>query len=239
MQHELTLVMPVYNEEACIAAVVDSWHAELTRLEIDFLIIVLNDGSRDATQERLAQFAGNPRVQVINKENSGHGPTILQGYRLAVEQAEWVFQVDSDDEMEAKYFENLWKVRQGNAALFGYRSGRQQNLGRRLISVVSRAAVRFLFGKGIVDVNTPYRLMRAAVLAQIVEQIPADTFAPNILISGVFAASGAPLLNLPVPHEGRKSGTVSIVKWRLWKAAIRSLWQTVCFGARRVRVVVP
>lgn len=229
MWHELALVMPVYNEEACIVAVVESWHAELTRLGINFLIIVLNDGSRDATQERLAQFVGNPRIQIINKANSGHGPTILEGYQRAVEQAQWVFQIDSDDEMTAEHFESLWNKREGYVALFGCRLGRQQNPGRSLISAISRMSVSLLYGSGVHDVNTPYRLIRSGLLKQIVLTIPAATFAPNILISGVLAASRLPICNLPVPHEGRKSGQVSMVKWRLFKAAVRSLLQTVVF----------
>lgn len=235
--HELALVMPVYNEEACIKAVVDSWLAELDRLGIDFRMIILNDGSRDATATKLALFSTNGRIQVINKENSGHGPTILQGYRLAIAQAEWVFQVDSDDEMEAAHFESLWKLRGEYAALFGFRSGRQQNAGRRLISSVSRLSVNLLFGRGVVDVNTPYRLIRSNALKKIVAMIPDDTFAPNILISGALAASRQPVLNLPIPHEGRKSGQVSIVKWRLWKAAACSLLQTLVFRFKYFRVV--
>jgi len=229
MRSTLALVMPVYNEEACIVSVVEAWHAELTRLDIDFRMIVLNDGSRDGTAARLARFAGRERIQVINKENSGHGPTILQGYRLAVEQAEWVFQVDSDDEMGAASFGKLWAERGRYAALFGFRSGRQQGAGRRLISAVSRCAVQLLFGRGVVDVNTPYRLVRSSVLKDIIAMIPGDTFAPNILISGMLVALRQPVLNIPVPHEGRKTGQVSIVKWRLWKAAISSLLQTVRF----------
>ena len=235
-QYELTVVMPVYNEEACICGVVDAWQAELTRLGIDFRIMIINDGSRDATGEMLAVYRGNTRIEVISKENSGHGPTILHGYRLAVDLAEWVFQTDSDDEMKPVHFVKLWEERQRYSALFGCRSGRQQNSGRRFISAVSRLAVNLLFGPGIKDVNTPYRLMRSEVLGKIIAAVPADTFAPNILVSGVLAASGLPVMNLPVPHEGRKSGTVSIVKWRLWRAAARSLLQTLMFSFRRIKV---
>lgn len=224
---ELALVMPVYNEQDCIAEVVQSWKAMLSRLGIRYQLIVLNDGSKDRTAERLAAFDGDAAVEVVNKQNSGHGPTILEGYRMAVERAEWVFQCDSDDEMRAEHFPKLWNQRQAYDVLFGIRSGREQNAGRKLISAVSRLTVRTLFGAGVQDVNTPYRLMRAATLKQIVGQIPADTFAPNVIISGAFAQAGLRICNLPVPHEGRRTGAVSIVKWRLWKAAFRSFGQTL------------
>jgi glycosyltransferase involved in cell wall biosynthesis len=226
-EFDLALVMPVYNEQECIAEVVRSWKTVLSRLGIPYQLIVLNDGSKDHTAEQLAAFAGDPAVVVVNKKNSGHGPTILEGYRMAVERAEWVFQCDSDDEMRAEHFPKLWNSRQQYDALFGIRSGREQNAGRKLISAVSRMTVRTLFGKGVQDVNTPYRLMRAPLLKQVVAQIPADTFAPNVIISGAFAKAGLRLCNLPVPHEGRRTGSVSIVKWKLWKAAFRSFRQTL------------
>lgn len=235
--YELMVVMPVYNEEACICGVVDSWIDELTRQGINFKLIILNDGSRDATAEKLAMYCGNSRVEVITKENSGHGPTILCGYHLAVSRAKWVFQTDSDDEMRPAYFHRLWRERQHYPAIFGYRADRRQGCSRRLISAVSRQTVRFLFAPGVIDVNTPYRLMRSDLLTRIITEIPVDTFAPNILISGVFAASGVPVLNIPVPHEGRKSGTASIVRWRLFRAVCRSMLQTIDFSSRRVRVV--
>jgi glycosyltransferase involved in cell wall biosynthesis len=226
---ELLLVMPVYNEEACIAGVVASWRDTLAGLGIDFGMIVLNDGSRDGTMERLARFRDDPRVEVVDKPNSGHGPTILTGYGMAVDRAEWVFQVDSDNEMPPAHFGALWARRGEFDALFGTRAGRVQGAGRKLISLVSRATASAMFGRGVTDVNTPYRLIRAGLLAPIVRAIPGDTFAPNILVSALLAAGGARILNLPVPHEGRKTGTVSIVRWRLWSAAFRAFRQIVRF----------
>lgn len=235
---DLVLVMPVYNEEECILRVVGAWHDELQRLGIDFKMIVLDDGSRDGTATRLTALSGNPRIEVISKENSGHGPTILKGYHMAVQQAEWVFQSDSDDEMSPNNFDALWQQRAGYSALFGCRSGREQSSGRRLISGVSRLVVRLLFGRGIVDVNTPFRLMRSSVLTQLLARIPDNTFAPNVLISGALAASSLPVLNIFVPHQGRKTGQVSMVKWRLWRAAFRSLLQTISFRMKCIEISV-
>lgn len=224
---ELALVMPVYNEAACIEAVVSSWYTTLNELKINFCMFVINDGSQDGTASCLEKFTGQPEIQVINKTNSGHGPTILMGYKLAVDKAEWVFQVDSDDEISPVYFSELWDKRANYPALFGIRTGRTQSIGRKIISSVSRATVRLLYGEGIKDVNIPFRLIRAPLLKRILTKIPTDTFAPNIVISGALIAAKVPIFNHPVQHEGRRTGTVSIVKWKLWKAAVHSLWQTV------------
>ncbi len=229
---DLVVVVPVYNEAECIAGVLRSWLQCLDGLAIRCQILALNDGSRDATSQQLEQFVGDPRIQIVNKQNAGHGPTILQGYRMAVDLAPWVFQCDSDDEMRAEHFPRLWHRRNEFDAIFGIRAGRQQPADRRIISAVSRALVRLLFGRGVVDVNTPYRLMRSSCLRQIVVQIPADTFAPNIIISGTFARAKLRIWNEAVPHEGRRTGQVSIMKWKLWKAASRAFRQTLCCRPR-------
>lgn len=227
MPLDLAVVMPVYNEQDCIAGVVESWRRELTSLGISYHILVLNDGSTDGTAARLQSFAGAPDVRVTNKANSGHGPTILMGYHRAIDLADWVFQCDSDDEMKPEHFASLWSERGRYDALFGMRLNREQNLGRRIISAVSRLTVQILFGKGVVDVNVPFRLIKAELLGQIVRQIPPDTFAPNVIIAGSIAKGRLRIYNHPIPHESRKTGTVSIVRWKLWKSAFRSLLQTL------------
>ncbi|MBN1867695.1 glycosyltransferase family 2 protein [Candidatus Sumerlaeota bacterium] len=227
MPYDLAVVIPAYNEEACIARVVESWRDVLSGLDIQFRIVVLNDGSRDGTAQALEVFRDDDRIEVANKANSGHGPTILVGYGMACAMADWVFQCDGDDEIKAVHFHEFWKRRDDYDALLGVRVGRVQNAGRRFISAVSRLAVRVLFGRGVGDVNVPYRLIRAGLLKEIVASIPPDTFAPNVIVSGALARARARILNLPVPHEGRTTGSVSIVRWRLWKSAARALWQTI------------
>jgi glycosyltransferase involved in cell wall biosynthesis len=226
---DLMVVMPVYNEEECIAGVVRSWKDKLGAMGLDFQILVLNDGSRDGTQAALETFDGDDRVRIINKDNSGHGPTILRGYRVAVEEAQWVFQIDSDDEMKPDHFPRLWDKRLKYDALFGVRAAREQDNARKLLSAGSRLVVRMLFGRGVRDVNTPYRLMRSSKLRPIVTAIPDDTFAPNVIISGVFSKTRNRVYNTPVPHENRKTGTGSLTSAKVWKVAIKSGIQTLLF----------
>lgn len=229
MPLDLMVVMPVYNEADCIADVVRSWRDQLSAMKLDFALLILNDGSTDATKQALEAFKGDARVRIINKANAGHGPTILQGYQLAVAAADWVFQCDSDNEMRPEHFPKFWAKRERYDALFGVRVGREQNLARQILSGGSRVVVKLLFGRGVRDVNVPYRLMRAQVLKPIVSAIPADTFAPNVLISGALVRAKKRIWNAPVPHQNRATGTASILRWKLWKAAFLSLRQTLVF----------
>jgi len=226
-EYDLIVIMPVYNEEACVQAVFESWDKMLRALEIRHTIHVYNDGSTDATARALECFANNATVQVINKSNSGHGPTILHGYKMSVSQAKWVFQCDSDDEICPDSFPQLWNKRNDYDALFGYRVNRVQSKGRALISAVSRWVVRVLCGGQVKDVNTPFRLMKADLLATFIHRLPDDTFAPNVIITGELNRRTKKILNVPVPHNQRRTGQVSIVRWKLWKMAFLSLMQTI------------
>jgi len=224
---DLVVVIPAYNEEECITDVVSDWLKTLESLVGDYRIMVLDDGSTDGTRQALSAFSDDARVEVVSKANSGHGPTILQGYRVAAGMADWVFQCDGDNEMSSDSFGGLWQTRDGYDALFGTRTNRRQSLGRKMISVLSRLTVRLAYARGVDDVNTPYRLMRSRFLAEVVSSIPDSTFAPNLVISGTLAAGGVRIANVGVPHQNRCTGAVSIKKWRLWRSAALSLVQTV------------
>jgi glycosyltransferase involved in cell wall biosynthesis len=227
MPSDLILVMPVYNESECITRVISSWSDMLASLHIRYRLIVLNDGSRDDTAARLESFRTDKNIEIIHKENAGHGPTILLGYRRAVQLSEWVFQTDSDDEISPIHFRSFWKNRDGYDAIFGVRQHRSRSIARRAISQAARFAVRVLYSGGIHDVNVPYRLIRAAALKQLIASLPPDTFAPNVIVSGAIARSGLRFLEIPIPCEGRRTGSVSIARWGLWKAVARSLVQTI------------
>lgn len=230
--YDLSVVMPVYNEAEAIGPVLGKWVAMLDTLGIRYRIRAYNDGSKDATGAILAAAAeaSGGKILAVDKPNSGHGPTILRGYREAAEDSDWVFQIDSDDEMGPEAFPALWPRREGYDFLVGRRDGRRQPLSRKLVSLVSRLCVRIFYGKGIWDVNTPYRLMRAEVFAPFFAQIPAGTFAPNVILSGLAARHRLRLLEVPVPQHDRTTGEVSIKKWKLLKAAARSFAQTVDFS---------
>ena len=230
---DICIVMPVYNEEDCIESVLDEWKKVLEELSVDYLILAINDGSKDGTLQKMYRFSDDHRVRVIDKPNSGHGPTVLLGYRIATDLSEWVFQCDSDAEMPASAFPKLWNQRQNADGVFGIRTGRQQAADRQIISIISRFVVRCLYGSAVIDVNSPYRLMKSQCLKQFISIMSDDTFAPNVIISGYFSKQKLKVINCPVPHTPRKTGRVSIKNWRLWKGALRSLRQTLFYYFKR------
>ncbi len=233
MSLDVVVVMPVYNEQDCIAEVLKSWIEELSRVSMNFEILVINDGSVDRTADELSRFTDDGRVRILDKANSGHGPTIHLGYTMAVDLADWVFQTDSDAEIAPDHFIDLWERRSSYDALLGYRIDRRQDMARKCISRVAALTVGLLFGRSVLDPNVPYRLMRSSVLRRLLENIPGDTFAPNVLISAGLAASGASVYNSPVVHTVRKTGTTSLLRWSLLSRSVKSFAQTIRFFPAR------
>ena len=229
----LCVVMPVYNEEEAIGPVLEKWHSALTALGIDFIIRPYNDGSKDRSltvMRETAQRLG-PRIQVSDKTNGGHGNTILTGYREAsADGFDWIFQIDSDDEIGPEQFSKFWKRRIDKDFLVGIRQDSHRALSRKMLSALSRLCVRVFYGRGIRDVNCPFRLMRGSAFKDFYFQIPLTTFAPNVILSGLAARHKLRCIEAPVHRHDRTTGQCSIRNWKLLKAAITSFYQTVAFS---------
>lgn len=227
----LAVIMPVYNEEDAIETVINKWCSELDKLGINYKIFAYNDGSKDNTADFLKKIADDKsNVVVINKKNSGHGSSILKGYKDNAPNFTWLFQIDSDNEMEPESFPQLWGKRLDYDFLIGIRDGRSQNFSRKIISFISRLCVRIFYGAGPWDVNCPYRLMRAEKFIDLFNNLPENTFAPNIIISGIVAKKKLKFFECYVSCAQRQTGEVSIKQLKLLKAAIKSFWQTIIFS---------
>ncbi|NQX84802.1 MAG: glycosyltransferase family 2 protein [Flavobacteriaceae bacterium] len=225
----LKVIIPVYNEEGAIGLVIEDWTNKLESLGIEFKIYTYNDGSKDNTSAILHGLAEtNDNLVVVDKPNSGHGPTILKGYKDNVD-ADWLFQVDSDNELKAEDFDKFWNARTDYDFLIGKRVNRISPLARIITTQISRMVVGLCYGRGVKDVNTPYRLMRVASFKNYLEKIPDATFAPNLIVSGIACSKKMRIKQFNVTHHNRETGEVSIKKWKLFKAALKSFKQTILY----------
>ncbi|MCX6272532.1 MAG: glycosyltransferase family 2 protein [Bacteroidetes bacterium] len=230
---ELAVVMPVYNEEAIIGTVVRKWLAHLDQCRLSYQLHVYNDGSTDKTQQVLSAIT-HPRLIIHHKSNSGHGPTILLGYKENQDK-QWIFQIDSDDELDVAEFLSFWEKRKDYDFLIGQRTNRQGHFSRKIISLISRLSVRILFGKGVSDVNCPYRLMRVTPeFGTIINRIPENTNTPNIIITGFYCMRDKRIIQIPVKYSPRNTGKSSLVKMKLVSFSVKSFLQLVKLRFRAV-----
>jgi glycosyltransferase involved in cell wall biosynthesis len=225
---ELTIVIPSYNEAANIAKVIDDWSGVCDRLAIDYEIVVYDAKSTDGTIAIIEEKMSHGQLHRLDlhiRPGLAHGPSVLTGYRES--SAEWVFQMDSDDAFGTSPFEVLWENREDFDVLLGYRVGRQSNWARRFVTATSRLAVRCMFRSPVTDANTPYRLMRAGAIRRLLNLLPDDAIAPNVIISGLAGYSRLRIFQTEVRDNGAPVGTAGLAKLKLWRVAIRSFVQLV------------
>jgi glycosyltransferase involved in cell wall biosynthesis len=230
----LTIVMPAYNEQDCIEKVVQNWTDYLkNRFPNDTTkLLVINDGSRDNTKALLDKMLpNNTHLEVVHQKNGGHGNAVVNGYKKAVAMgASYIFQTDSDDQFVSDDFDKLWEKRKTSRFILGYREIRHDATVRLFITRILRGTIALVYGTYILDSNIPFRLIEGVYLKKLLGQLPdPEPFAPNIFLAVMAKKAGQELYNIPVTHKDRETGTVSIVKWNLWKVAIRSFMELLRF----------
>ena len=123
----------------------------------------------------------------------------------------------------------VWNKRNEAECVMGVRKNRTSTPIRKLASFTAQAVNSLLFGGNIRDVNAPFRLMKSDKFKSIFQSIPRNTFAPNVIISGLVAYYKISLLQIDISFQNRQTGEVSIKQFKLLKALILSLIQTFLF----------
>lgn len=211
----LAIVMPIYNEAANIATVVDEWSTALGALGIEHQFILINDGSKDDTLAVLRSIEGEhpDRVIVVDKPNSGHGRSCRLGYdaACAAPTVEWVLQIDSDGQCDPAYFAEFWRLRESADCVFGTRTKRDDGFVRTLTSKICRYSSAWITGQSMGDPNVPYRLMRREVLARALKSIPASFDIHNVAVTFVLKKiPGVRWEYVPIHFRDRQGGSNSI-----------------------------
>ncbi len=228
----LAVVIPVYNEEKNITPLLQDWQPVFKNTGVPYRVILVDDGSRDGSSQLLKALGENDQtLEIYTQANAGHGPAILSGYRIAVD-AEWVFQIDSDNQMDTTAFDALWTNRHQYDLLLAQRLDKNASSGRRIISAFSLLVVRLLYGKGVRDVNVPYRLMRGRELREALEMVPKGSFAPNILITAWFIRRKSRIFTTTTSCRKDSLMRPSKMSWYFYRGAIRSALQTILFRMR-------
>jgi len=188
-QPELIIIMPVYNEQASVRKVVMEWFTEVENWTENFVFFAIDDGSKDESLKVLKRLQAQLglRLEILSRENRGHGQSCLQGYREANARGiPWVMQIDSDGQCDPQYFFRLWRLRKNNDVIYGQRVARDDGWRRVVASRVLRLTLALSCGVNCVDANVPYRLMRTDILRDVMDRIPASFFLANVALAVLF-----------------------------------------------------
>lgn len=227
-KNKLAIIIPVFNEEDIIEKVINDWL--FIAKKFDGFIIVINDGSSDNSLKILKKInKESNRLMIVNKKNSGHGPTVYMGYEMALKKNfKFIFQVDSDDQFFTKDFDKLWKLKSDNWLILGFRKKRYDSFHRLIITRLLKLLNLILFGKFVPDANIPYRLIGYNFLKKNIKFVNSKSLAPNILFS-VKAANDDKLKSVIISHKKRLTGQVWIVKFNLIKFIFKVFIEIINF----------
>ena len=204
----LYIVIPAYNEEENIEQVIRDWHPVVERhsAEGTSRLVVIDDGSKDGTYKILQEYQKKyPLLEAVTKPNAGHGATVLFGYHYALEHgADYVFQTDSDGQTLPEEFEPFWKQREQYDLLIGKRCHRQDGTSRIFVTRVLRLVVGLTFRVWVEDANTPYRLMHADTLREVLKRVPEGFNLSNVLISVLYCKGPYRVKYLPITFRPRQ-----------------------------------
>jgi dolichol-phosphate mannosyltransferase len=224
--------MPVYNEQGAIVAAVDDVRQHVLALIPATELVVVDDGSRDATGRLLDEAAANDaRIKVIHQPNGGHGAALLTGLNAA--SGEYVFLIDSDRQIPLDNFEAAWReVLAGRDAVFGVRRRRYDPVLRLYLSRLVRHSVNVLFRVELRDANAPYKLFRRGIWNEARECVPDGTLAPSLFLAIVAKSRGYNILEIDVTHKERDTGEVTLRKFKLLRFCARGLRQMLTLIGR-------
>jgi undecaprenyl-phosphate 4-deoxy-4-formamido-L-arabinose transferase len=231
----VSLVVPVYNEEATLEEVCRRALATLAGFGKPYELIVVDDGSRDGTWaivERLA--AAEPAVQAVRlKRNFGQHPAMHAGLTRA--RGEIVVTMDADLQNVPEDLPKLIAAVEGGADVAsGRRRGRDDSWGRTFPSKLVNGMLRRFTGVEIADFGCAFNAYSRSAIEPVLGVIGKQKFTKALVLS-----AGASVVEVDLSHQARADGS-RYSPFRLIRLALHVLagfwpqpiqWAGVLIGA--------
>lgn len=200
----LSLVLPAYNEEANLPDVIAEAIGLLPRYFADFEIIIVNDGSRDATEAVARQLAdSDSRVRLINHaRNRGYGDALRSGF--AASSANLVMFMDADRQFSIEDISRLLPFIDSHDIVAGFRMERSDHLHRRVFAETFNVSIRMLFGVHMRDIDCAFKIFDGDMLRSI--QLTSTGALINTEIMAKARRQGARVQQVGVRHFPRTAG---------------------------------
>jgi glycosyltransferase involved in cell wall biosynthesis len=160
----LSVFFPAFNDSGTIASMVIRAVQAASKLTTDYEVVVVNDGSTDATGSILEELARTyPQVRIVHHpHNIGYGGALQTGFRTASK--ELIFYTDGDAQYDPGEMALLWNRMTPDVDLVnGYKISRADPLHRIIIGRVYHHLVSLLFNLKVRDVDCDFRLMRHSI----------------------------------------------------------------------------
>jgi len=197
----VSVIVPVYNEAAHVDELLQAIHASPVKKEI----IIVDDGSTDCTREKLQALPTSDDVTIVfHERNCGKGAAIRTA--LAYARGEYVLIQDSDLEYDPQDYPALLRpLDEGKAnVVYGVRPDRPERglrffLGAKLLTHLTN----LLYGAGIHDEATCYKVIRRSLLAQVQLACHRFEFCPEV--TAKLCRMGEKIAEVPISYNPRSA----------------------------------
>ena len=164
MQPDLSIIVPIYNEESGILRFAEELRSHLDELNISYEVIFINDGSSDCTQEKINSIHWKELKCFEFQFNAGHMKALEAGFEKS--SGTLIITMDSDLQHPPKYIRNfLEKQKSTNAdVVYGIRDSRKEDsLFKRITAKFYYGLMRKLSGINVRTNAADYRLITKEV----------------------------------------------------------------------------
>src|SRR5437588_590332 len=164
----ISVFLPAFNDEATIGKLVSEALVLLKSLTGDYEVIVINDGSSDATAGVLDELAdASAHIRIIHHpRNLGYGAALRTGFSNAGK--DLIFYTDGDGQYDVKELALLLpSMTDGVDVVNGYKIKRHDSRGRIVPGAIYNMISRLVFRLPVRDVDCDFRLIRRAAIQRI------------------------------------------------------------------------
>ena len=200
MNKQISIVIPVYNEEKAIKETIEGLKRELNKLNLNYEIIVVNDGSTDKTKEILG------KIEVIklidHPENKGYGAAIKTGVKQS--QADFILIIDADGTYPNESISELIKHTSDYDMVVGARTGKKAKIPliRKPAKWIMGKLANYLSGMKIPDINSGLRIMKKSLIEKYLYILP-DGFSFTTTITLAALTNGYRVKYVPITYSKR------------------------------------
>lgn len=209
----LSIFFPAYNDGGTIASMVVSALLTARTLTPDHEVIVINDGSRDATPRILDELARlYPEVKIVHHpQNRGYGGALRSGFARASK--DFVFYTDGDAQYDPQEMALLWERMADDVDLVnGYKISRSDPFHRLVIGRFYHHTVKSLFGLKVRDVDCDFRLMRRSIFETV--ELTKNSGVICLELMKKITDGGFRIAEVPVHHFHRAYGKSQFFNFR-------------------------
>ena len=161
----LSVILPAFNEESNVGPMVDAALEVLPSLADDYEVLIVDDGSRDATGSVARDLVDRhyPAVRLLaHQGNRGYGVAIRTGFQHS--RGGLVFYTDADRQFDISELAYFLPLAAENDLVIGFRVYRYDTMVRSMVSWVYNRLVGVLFRVGVRDVDCAFKLIRREVV---------------------------------------------------------------------------